>query len=128
MLKKILLANALIEILGAVLLLFKPSLLIDSAEITQATAGVLRMYGIVAIIIAAISLQCYRFFEHTSIIKIISLCFVAFHLMIGMQLHTMFRSGTISMAAPAFFHLVVGFGIAIFYYQEKALFLANETT
>lgn len=122
-LKQIFLIQAIIEIVAGFLLISNLNILFLIGEMDQNAVSLARMYAIAALVLGGLSLQFYKYFEHTPLFKMSSLLFMIFHMAIGFHLCSLYSLGSVSNIGPGSFHILFAIVFAIVYYRESDKFL-----
>lgn len=105
--KKLLLIHAIIEMIGGVVLIFKPSVFLMVDGQSAQTLIVAKMYGILAFTFGVACLYLYKLFEFNDNFKRVILVIMAFHLMIALQMYAAFTQGNVSNLGAFGLHLIL---------------------
>lgn len=118
----IFLIQAIVEIIAGLLLISNIDIFFLTEEWTNQSAGIIRVYGLAALVLGGVSLQLYKYFEYTALFKMCSLIFMTFHILLGFHLAGLFKQLTIDHIAPSAFHILFGIAFAFCYYQDSDKF------
>lgn len=88
----------------------------------QNAVSLTRMYAVAALILGGLSLQFFKHFEHSPLLKMSSLLFMVFHMAIGFHLCSLYSLGSVSNVGPGAFHILFAIIFAAFYYRESDQF------
>ncbi len=114
---KALLIHGIIELLGAIILLAKPEFLFLK-EYTDESLHLIRMYGLLAAAVGALSLVLWKHFEYRGMFKQIYLILLAFQVFVVFHLHGMLQTGTLTHKGPWIVHLVLVAVFGLFYFKD----------
>ncbi|MFT6335938.1 MAG: hypothetical protein ACI86M_002691 [Saprospiraceae bacterium] len=116
--KKILLLQAIIEMVAGVVLIFRPDLLLMSEGQVLETLIVAKLYGILALTFGVVSFMLCRVFEYNDTFKKIILMIMFFHVMIAFQMYAAYNQATISNLGAFGLHMILAFLLFGAYMKE----------
>jgi hypothetical protein len=105
--KNILLIHAFIEMIGGMVLVFRPDLLLMLGDQQLETIVVAKLYGILALTFGGVSFMFYRMFQYNDTCKKVTLMIMFFHLMISFQMYAAFTQETVSSLGAFGLHLIL---------------------
>ncbi|MFT4537015.1 MAG: hypothetical protein ACJA1A_003358 [Saprospiraceae bacterium] len=105
--KKILLLQAIIEIIAGVVIIFKPDLLLMSEGQVVETLIVAKLYGILALTFGVVCLMLCRVYEYNDTFKKIVLMVMFFHLMVAFQMYAAYNQGAIPNLGAFGLHMIL---------------------
>ena len=120
--KKLLLIHAIIEMVGGVVIIFRPDLFLMTSNQDISTLFMAKIYAILAFSFGAIGFFIYQLFEYNSIFKKIILIIMAFHLMVALQMYSGFNQGLVMNLGPFGLHIALAAIFGIGYMREIKLF------
>jgi len=113
--KKLLLAHAIIEMIGGVVLIFRPDLFLMVPDQTAETLTVAKMYGIGAFTFGVVSYLLFKNFSFSDFYRRIILTIMAFHLMIAFQCYGAYTTEVIANLGAFGLHIGMAILFLIFY-------------
>ena len=116
--RNIILINSIIELFGGICVILYPEFLIMGGTMDNLSLNIGKMYGMAAATFGFVSYLVYRFGQSAILIKYFALLILAFHLVLTLHLHAMYRTGIIAHSGPFYFHLATGI-LFIFLYLRK---------
>ena len=120
MIKKLLLAHAIIEMIAGVLLIMNPAIIRFESTLSVGGVHFAKMYGILAFCFGIVCYQLYKLYSSTEAFRKIILTIMMFHLLIGLYLMSLWNTGVLTMPAAGTFHLGFAFFMAVTYMREEA--------
>ena len=126
-LKNIFLINAIIEIIGGVVVMINPALLLNSPNTDNMVLNISKALGIAAFTMGVVSYQLYRH-ELLNIrgIKMIALIFMLYHVLMTFTFYSMYNTDIIPHIGATGLHLVVSIIFAILYFQTVGIELKSK--
>lgn len=124
--KKILLLQAIIEMIAGVVLIFKPDLLLMSDGQVVETLIVAKLYGILALTFGVVSFMLCRVFEYNDTFKKIVLMIMLFHVMVAFQMYAAYNQATIPNLGAFGLHMVLAFLLFGAYMKDVNSFSSQE--
>jgi hypothetical protein len=122
MIKKILLAHSIVELLAGIALVLRPSLLLNNMSQEPSTLAVAKMYGILATIFGFISFQVWKHFSFSTFDKMFVLIVITFHVMIGFHMYVLKDINLTNTIGGAILHLGFAIFMAMGYLQSRENF------
>lgn len=77
-----------------------------------------KMYGMAAATFGFVSYLVYRFGQSEFLIKYFALMILAFHLILTLHLHAMYRIDLLGNSGPFYFHLATGLLFVVLYLRK----------
>ena len=105
--KKVFFIHAIIEMIGGIVVLFKPTWLLMSDGQVLDTIIVAKLYGLLALTFGALTFMLSRIFEYTDTFKKIGLILMFFHLMVSFQMYAAYNQGSVSNLGPFGLHMIL---------------------
>ena len=105
--RTILLLNAIIELLGGIVLIMYPEFLVSGDRMDNLELNISKMYGIGATCIGLLSYLLFRFCESELLIKYASLTIIVFHVILSFHLYGMFRADILKVPHGIITHIVI---------------------
>ncbi|MDG1099874.1 MAG: hypothetical protein P8N29_01570 [Saprospiraceae bacterium] len=126
-LKNIFLINAIIEIIGGVVVMINPALLLNSPNTDNMVLNISKALGIAAFTMGVVSYQLYRH-ELLNIrgSKMIALIFMLYHVLMTFTFYSMYNTDIIPHIGATGLHLVVSIIFAILYFQTVGIELKSK--
>jgi|GEM_PF-343360 hypothetical protein len=126
-LKNIFLINAIIEIIGGVVVMINPALLLDIPNTDNMVLNISKALGIAAFTMGVVSYQLYRH-ELLNIrgSKMIALIFTLYHVLMTFTFYSMYNTDIIPHIGATGLHLVVSIIFAILYFQTVGIELKSK--
>jgi len=126
-LKNIFLINAIIEIIGGVVVMINPALLLNSPNTDNMVLNISKALGIAAFTMGVVSYQLYRH-ELLNIrgSKMIALIFMLYHILMTFTFYSMYNTDIIPHIGATGLHLVVSIIFAILYFQTVGIELKSK--
>jgi len=126
-LKNIFLINAIIEIIGGVVVMINPALLLDIPNTDNMVLNISKALGIAAFTMGVVSYQLYRH-ELLNIrgSKMIALIFMLYHVLMTFTFYSMYNTDIIPHIGATGLHLVVSIIFAILYFQTVGIELKSK--
>jgi len=126
-LKNIFLTNAIIEIIGGVVVMINPALLLNSPNTDNMVLNISKALGIAAFTMGVVSYQLYRH-ELLNIrgSKMIALIFMLYHVLMTFTFYSMYNTDIIPHIGATGLHLVVSIIFAILYFQTVGIELKSK--
>jgi len=126
-LKNIFLINAIIEIIGGVVVMINPALLLNSPNTDNMVLNISKALGIAAFTMGVVSYQLYRH-ELLNIrgSKMIALIFMLYHVLMTFTFYSMYNTDIIPHIGATGLHLVVSIIFAILYFQNVGIELKSK--
>ena len=126
-LKNIFLINAIIEIIGGVVVMINPALLLNSPNTDNMVLNISKALGIAAFTMGVVSYQLYRH-ELLNIrgSKMIALIFMLYHVLMTFTFYSMYNTDIIPHIGATGVHLVVSIIFAILYFQTVGIELKSK--
>ncbi len=124
--KKLFLFHSIVEMIGGVLLIFRPDLLLMSDGQAVELIIVSKLYGTLALTFGIISFLLYKVFQYSDTFKKIALLIMFFHLMVSFQMYAAYSQGIISNLGAFGLHMLLAvlfFGV---YMNELNSFSARK--
>ncbi len=116
--KKILLLQAIMEMIAGVIFVFRPDLILMTSGQGANTLLIAKLYALLAFTFGAICFFLHTIFEYNSIFKKIVMVIMAFHLMIALQLYSGFNQGLVLTIVPFGVHILLAVLFGIVYMRE----------
>lgn len=116
--KKLLFIHSVIEMIGGVVLVFRPDLFLMTANQDVSTLLLAKMYAILAFTFGALSFFMYKMFAYNDVFKKIIMILIAFHLMIALQAFSGFNQGLVANVGPFGLHIALAAIFAVGYMKE----------
>ena len=107
LMKKVFFIHAIIEMIGGIVVLFKPTWLLMSDGQVLDTIIVAKLYGLLALTFGALTFMLSRIFEYTDTFKKIGLILMFFHLMVSFQMYAAYNQGSVSNLGPFGLHMIL---------------------
>jgi hypothetical protein len=123
MTRKILLAHSTIEILAGIILILKPSILLNNINTEPSTPAIAKLYGIIATVLGLLSFQIWKQFSYSSFDKICILTLMAFHVMVGLHMNALYQAQLTDTIGGTVLHLAIATLFAIAYIKESPNFI-----
>ena len=126
-LKNIFLINAIIEIIGGVVVMINPALLLNSPNTDNMVLNISKALGIAAFTMGVVSYQLYRH-ELLNIrgSKMIALIFMLYHVLMTFTFYSMYNTDITPHIGATGLHLVVSIIFAILYFQTVGIGLKSK--
>jgi hypothetical protein len=126
-LKNIFLINAIIEIIGGVVVMINPALLLNSPNTDNMVLNISKALGIAAFTMGVVSYQLYRH-ELLNIrgSKMIALIFMLYHVLMTFTFYSMYNTNITPHIGATGVHLVVSIIFAILYFQTVGIELKSK--
>ena len=126
-LKNIFLINAIIEIIGGVVVMINPALLLNSPNTDNMVLNISKALGIAAFTMGVVSYQLYKH-ELLNIrgSKMIALIFMLYHVLMTFTFYSMYNTNIIPHIGATGLHLVVSIIFAILYFQTVGIELKSK--
>ena len=126
-LKNIFLTNAIIEIIGGVVVMINPALLLNSPNTDNMVLNISKALGIAAFTMGVVSYQLYRH-ELLNIrgSKMIALIFMLYHVLMTFTFYSMYNTNITPHIGATGVHLVVSIIFAILYFQTVGIELKSK--
>ena len=126
-LKNIFLINAIIEIIGGVVVMINPALLLNSPNTDNMVLNISKALGIAAFTMGVVSYQLYRH-ELLNIrgSKMIALIFMLYHVLMTFTFYSMYNTNITPHIGATGLHLVVSIIFAILYFQTVGIELKSK--
>jgi len=126
-LKNIFLINAIIEIIGGVVVMINTALLLNSPNTDNMVLNISKALGIAAFTMGVVSYQLYRH-ELLNIrgSKMIALIFMLYHVLMTFTFYSMYNTDIIPHIGATGLHLVVSIIFAILYFQTVGIELKSK--
>ena len=126
-LKNIFLINAIIEIIGGVVVMINPALLLNSPNTDNMVLNISKALGIAAFTMGVVSYQLYRH-ELLNIrgSKMIALIFMLYHVLMTFTFYSMYNTAITPHLGATGLHLVVSIIFAILYFQTVGIELKSK--
>ncbi len=126
-LKNIFLINAIIEIIGGVVVMINPALLLNSPNTDNMVLNISKALGIAAFTMGVVSYQLYRH-ELLNIrgSKMIALIFMLYHVLMTFTFYSMYNTDITPHIGATGLHLVVSIIFAILYFQTVGIELKSK--
>ena len=126
-LKNIFLINAIIEIIGGVVVMINPALLLNSPNTDNMVLNISKALGIAAFTMGVVSYQLYRH-ELLNIrgSKMIALIFTLYHVLMTFTFYSMYNTDITPHIGATGLHLVVSIIFAILYFQTVGIELKSK--
>ena len=126
-LKNIFLTNAIIEIIGGVVVMINPALLLNSPNTDNMVLNISKALGIAAFTMGVVSYQLYRH-ELLNIrgSKMIALIFMLYHVLMTFTFYSMYNTAIAPHLGATGLHLVVSIIFAILYFQTVGIELKSK--
>ena len=126
-LKNIFLINAIIEIIGGVVVMINPALLLDIPNTDNMVLNISKALGIAAFTMGVVSYQLYRH-ELLNIrgSKMIALIFTLYHVLMTFTFYSMYNTDITPHLGATGLHLVVSIIFAILYFQTVGIELKSK--
>lgn len=126
-LKNIFLINAIIEIIGGVVVMINPALLLDIPNTDNMVLNISKALGIAAFTMGVVSYQLYRH-ELLNIrgSKMIALIFMLYHVLMTFTFYSMYNTDITPHLGATGLHLVVSIIFAILYFQTVGIELKSK--
>lgn len=126
-LKNIFLINAIIEIIGGVVVMINPALLLNSPNTDNMVLNISKALGIAAFTMGVVSYQLYRH-ELLNIrgSKMIALIFMLYHVLMTFTFYSMYNTDITPHLGATGLHLVVSIIFAILYFQTVGIELKSK--
>ena len=126
-LKNIFLINAIIEIIGGVVVMINPALLLDIPNTDNMVLNISKALGIAAFTMGVVSYQLYRH-ELLNIrgSKMIALIFMLYHVLMTFTFYSMYNTDITPHIGATGLHLVVSIIFAILYFQTVGIELKSK--
>jgi len=126
-LKNIFLINAIIEIIGGVVVMINPALLLNSPNTDNMVLNISKALGIAAFTMGVVSYQLYKH-ELLNIrgSKMIALIFMLYHVLMTFTFYSMYNTDIIPHIGATGLHLVVSIIFAILYFQTVGIELKSK--
>jgi len=126
-LKNIFLTNAIIEIIGGVVVMINPALLLNSPNTDNMVLNISKALGIAAFTMGVVSYQLYKH-ELLNIrgSKMIALIFMLYHVLMTFTFYSMYNTDIIPHIGATGLHLVVSIIFAILYFQTVGIELKSK--
>ena len=126
-LKNIFLTNAIIEIIGGVVVMINPALLLNSPNTDNMVLNISKALGIAAFTMGVVSYQLYKH-ELLNIrgSKMIALIFMLYHVLMTFTFYSMYNTNITPHIGATGVHLVVSIIFAILYFQTVGIELKSK--
>ena len=126
-LKNIFLTNAIIEIIGGVVVMINPALLLNSPNTDNMVLNISKALGIAAFTMGVVSYQLYKH-ELLNIrgSKMIALIFMLYHVLMTFTFYSMYNTDIFPHIGATGLHLVVSIIFAILYFQTVGIELKSK--
>ncbi|MDG1716482.1 MAG: hypothetical protein P8H42_02525 [Saprospiraceae bacterium] len=126
-LKNIFLTNAIIEIIGGVVVMINPALLLNSPNTDNMVLNISKALGIAAFTMGVVSYQLYKH-ELLNIrgSKMIALIFMLYHVLMTFTFYSMYNTDITPHIGATGVHLVVSIIFAILYFQTVGIELKSK--
>ena len=126
-LKNIFLINAIIEIIGGVVVMINPALLLNSPNTDNMVLNISKALGIAAFTMGVVSYQLYKH-ELLNIrgSKMIALIFMLYHVLMTFTFYSMYNTNITPHIGATGVHLVVSIIFAILYFQTVGIELKSK--
>ena len=126
-LKNIFLTNAIIEIIGGVVVMINPALLLNSPNTDNMVLNISKALGIAAFTMGVVSYQLYKH-ELLNIrgSKMIALIFMLYHVLMTFTFYSMYNTNITPHIGATVVHLVVSIIFAILYFQTVGIELKSK--
>ena len=126
-LKNIFLTNAIIEIIGGVVVMINPTLLLNSPNTDNMVLNISKALGIAAFTMGVVSYQLYKH-ELLNIrgSKMIALIFMLYHVLMTFTFYSMYNTDITPHIGATGVHLVVSIIFAILYFQTVGIELKSK--
>lgn len=121
-LKTALIIQSIVEIAGGIILLFNPAFLFLSEETNASYLAVTKILGIAALSIGVISYQMVNNFEYTTLIRMIVLMCMVYHLLTGFQMYAAYTQQLTNQLGAFFVHIILALVILYCYMNERINF------
>ena len=105
--RTILLLNAIIELMGGIVLIMYPEFLVSGDRMDNLELNLSKMYGIGVSCIGLLSYLLYRFCESDVLIKYTSLTVIVYHVIISFHLYGMYRAAILKEPHAIITHVVI---------------------
>jgi len=127
--KYILYINALVELLGGLILIMNPTLLLLNSDPEPQGIIVSKLYGILAFAFGLMSLILAKHFEFTKLFKQVILTVIGFHFAVGLFMYGVYSQGLTPSIVASVLHLSLAIGLGVMYARENQKFeTENEPT
>lgn len=126
-LKNIFLTNAIIEIIGGVVVMINPAILLNSPNTDNMVLNISKALGIAAFTMGVVSYQLYKH-ELLNIrgSKMIALIFMLYHVLMTFTFYSMYNTNITPHIGATGVHLVVSIIFAILYFQTVGIELKSK--
>lgn len=124
MLKKLFLVNAIVECLGGIVLILNPVILLQVRDQGIDTLLVARLEGVSALFMGLLSYQIFKFFEFTPLIKMATLVFMTYHLIVALLMNNAYNVGITTSLGASIIHFTMAIAFAIVFGRDKSKFIA----
>lgn len=122
MIKKLVLAHAIIEIVAGIVLIMKPSLVFMTELQDVHALMIAKIYGIAIATFGAVCLQISKIFDYTDEFKRIILAIMLFHLFIAFQMYAGYNQGQMPNLGPFGLHMILALVFGVGFMREMNLF------
>ena len=121
-LKSIFLINAIIEIVGGIVVMINPALLLNNPNPDDIVLNISKALGIAAFTIGVVSYQLYRH-ELLNIrgSKMIALIFMLYHVLMTFTFYSMYNAEMTPHLGATGLHLIVSIIFAALYFQTVGI-------
>lgn len=121
-LRTALIVQAVVEIAGGITLLFNPAFMFLSTEINASYLAVSKILGISALTVGLISYQMVKHFEYTTLIRMIVLMCMVYHLLIGFQMYAAYKQQLTNQLGAFVVHMIIALVLLYCYMNERKNF------
>lgn len=116
--RKVFLVHGIVEIIGGIIVIFKPEFLLGSIDHTPASITVSKLFGILAFAFGIIGYLSYKYFDESEFYRKVGLVFMAYHLVIGFQSYAAFSTGIMSHLGAMVIHFALAGLFFLVYLRE----------
>ena len=122
MIKKLLLAHTLLEIVGGIVLLFRPDLLMLSEPLTVASASVIKLFATLIFTFGLGSLLLYKRFDYSAWSKMFVLLVMGYHFAQGLQCYSLYQQSVLANIGACSVHLGLALLLLVAFMTERQRF------
>jgi len=105
MIKKLLIAHIAIEIIGGLVLLFRPDMLMLTEPLTATSAAVIKLFALLIFTFGLASVLLYQRFDYDVWSKKIVLLVMAYHFAQALQCYSMYNEGLLANVGAFSLHM-----------------------
>jgi len=122
MIKKLLFAHVILEIVGGLVLLFRPDMLMLTEPLKATSAALIKLFATLIFTFGLASLLLYRKFDYNAWSKMFVLLVMGYHFAQGLQCYSLYNTEVLANIGACSVHIGLALLLLVAFMNEREQF------